>query len=59
MAADVISLRRARKAKVRAAAEAQAAANRGAFGRTRQEKQAAAADAARRDRELDGAKRDM
>jgi hypothetical protein len=56
--AEIINLRRARKAKARATAETTAAANRAAFGRTRAEKQAAAADTDRRDRALDGAKRE-
>jgi len=36
--AEVVNLRRARKAKARAEAETQAAANRAAFGRTKSEK---------------------
>jgi hypothetical protein len=55
---EVINLRRARKARARAQKEAGAGANRAAFGRTKAEKQAATADAARRERALDGAKRE-
>ncbi|WP_375427166.1 DUF4169 family protein [uncultured Sphingomonas sp.] len=56
--AEVVNLRRARKAIGRTAAEAQAAANRAAHGRTRAQKQADSAVIARRDHGLDGAKRD-
>ena len=56
--AEIINLRRARKAKARATAETTAAANRAAFGRTKAEKLALTAEAARRDRDLDGAKLD-
>ena len=55
---EVVNLRLARKVKLRAAVEAQAARNRAAHGRTRAEKQADAAQTERRARELDGAKRD-
>lgn len=55
---EIVSLRRARKAKARAEADAQAAANRAAFGRTKTEKAADAQDRARRDALLDGAKRE-
>ena len=56
--AEVVNLRRARKAKERAAAENQAQANRVSFGRTRAEKKKTQAenDAARRN--LEGHKRD-
>lgn len=54
---DIVNLRTARKAKARAEAEAKANANRAAFGRTKAEKSAAATEAARTDRALDGAKR--
>jgi hypothetical protein len=57
--AEIINLRRARKARARATAETTAAANRAAFGRTKAEKQAADADIARHDKTLDGAKRDV
>jgi hypothetical protein len=56
--AEIVNLNRARKAKARAVAKAQAEANRAAFGRTKAEKQAAAADATRLARTLDGARRD-
>ena len=55
---EVVNLRRARKARVRAADQAQAAANRVAFGRTGAER---ARDVAARDqaeRLLDATKRD-
>ncbi|WP_375401879.1 DUF4169 family protein [uncultured Sphingomonas sp.] len=55
---EIVNLHRARKAIARTAAEAQAAANRAAHGRTRAQKQLDAAEAKRRARELDGAKRD-
>ena len=54
---DVVNLRLARKAKARAGAAAGAAANRVAFGRTKAQKSAAAAETARTDRVLDGARR--
>ncbi len=56
--AELINLNKARKQKVRAAAEALAAANRVKFGRTKADRQrdaAAEADAARR---LDGLRRE-
>ena len=56
--AEVINLRTARKAKARAAKETAATANRAAFGRTKAERKAAATDAERRARTLDGAKRE-
>lgn len=56
--AEVISLRQARKRRDRAAAEDQAAANRAAFGRTKAQKQAEAAEADRMRRKLDQAKRE-
>lgn len=55
---EVINLRRARKARVRADAQEKAAANRVAFGRTKAERDAAAAEKTRQQRLLDGAKRD-
>jgi hypothetical protein len=55
--AEIVNLRAARKAKARAAAANEAAANRGRFGRTKAEKNADAAERARRDQTLDGAKR--
>lgn len=56
--AEIINLRQARKARARAEAAARADANRIAFGRTPQEKALASAEALRRARLLDGAKRD-
>lgn len=58
MTADPVNLNRFRKAKARTDAEAQTAANRAAHGRTGAQKRAAAAELARRDRALDGAKRE-
>ena len=56
--AEIVNLRLARKAKTRAAKEANAAANRAAFGRSKAEKSAVKIDAARAASLLDGAKRD-
>ncbi|MBO9624311.1 MAG: DUF4169 family protein [Sphingomonas sp.] len=56
--ADVINLRQARKRRDRKAAEEQAGANRLAFGRTKAQKQADAAEAERASRLLDQAKRE-
>lgn len=56
--AEIVNLNRARKAKVRAAAEAQATANRAVHGLTKAEKQAAKTETALRERALDGAKRE-
>jgi hypothetical protein len=56
--AEVVNLRRARKNRARADAATTAAANRAAHRRTQAEKQADAADTARRDQILDGARRD-
>lgn len=58
MTAQVVNLRRVRKARDRSAAAAQADANRAKFGRTTAQKHADTIEAARRDRALDGAKRD-
>jgi len=55
---EVINLRRARKAKARVDAASTAAANRAAFGRTKAERAADAAEKARHDKTLDGAKRE-
>jgi len=54
--AEVVNLNRARKARDRAEAEARAAANRAAHGRTRAEKTRDAEEAARRDALLDGSR---
>ncbi len=56
--ADIVNLNKARKAKRRAEDKAQAAANSVAHGRTKVEKDAAEAEADRRDHLLDGAKRE-
>jgi len=58
MAAAPINLNKARKAKARADAVAQAAENRARFGRTKAQKQAEAADAERAAQALDGRKRE-
>ncbi|MFD2233602.1 DUF4169 family protein [Phaeospirillum tilakii] len=50
---EIINLNRARKAKARTEREAQAAANRRAFGRTRAEREADAAERRRQAAELD------
>ena len=54
--ADPVNLNRFRKAKARADAEVQAAANRALHGRTGAEKRAGRAEAARAARTLDGAR---
>lgn len=56
--ADIVNLRRARKARERAEAATQAANNRTRFGQTRVSREQAADEEARRNRLLDGAKRD-
>ena len=56
--AEPINLNRARKARARAEDKTQAAENRVRFGRTGAEKAALRAEAERRARELDGAKRE-
>ena len=56
--ADVINLRRARKAKARDAADAQAQANRIAHGRNKTEKKTTKAENDAATRRLDGHKRD-
>lgn len=55
---EIVNLRRVRKAKARVTADATAAANRAAFGRTRAEKAAAGIEAERCERALNGAKLD-
>jgi hypothetical protein len=55
--ADVVNLRRARKAKARAEAGAQAAANRVTHGRSKAEKKLAQAEKETAERKLDGHKR--
>lgn len=53
MSSDPVNLRRARKAKARAAARAEADTNAALHGRTKGERTAEAADAARRAAHLD------
>ncbi len=55
---ELINLRRARKARDRAASGTRAAANRLSHGRSKAEKQAIQAERERQERTLDGAKRD-
>ena len=55
---DVVNLNHARKAKASGARRSQAAANRVAHGRTKAQKDADRADAARREAALDGARRE-
>lgn len=55
---EVVNLRRARKAKVRAEKELTATANRALHGRTKAERQAEETERARAERTLDGARRD-
>lgn len=55
---EVVNLRRARKAQVRAAAVSHAAEQRAAHGRTKAQRQADAAEQERQAALLDGAKRD-
>jgi hypothetical protein len=56
--ADLVNLNRARKARARAEKDAQAAANRVKFGRTKTEKAADKAEAERAARTLDQARRE-
>ena len=56
--AEIVNLNRARKARAKAEATKQAEANRAQFGRSKAERDAQAADKARRDALLDGAKRE-
>ena len=58
MMAEIVNLNKARKARAKAGAGQQADANRAKFGRTKGEKDRAAAEQARRDALLDGAKRE-
>jgi len=57
--AEIINLNKARKAKARVDKTARAEENRVRFGRTKAEKQAEAAKAARAERLLDGAEREQ
>lgn len=56
--ADIVNLQKRRKAKARADKDAQAAANRAAFGRTKAEKQLADAAKVLAGRRLEGHRRD-
>lgn len=56
--AEIINLRLARKAKGRAAAKAQADANRALHGRTKGERELTAAESERLNRIVDGARRE-
>jgi len=56
--AEIVNLNKARKARAKAAAGKLAEANRAKFGRTKTEKDRPAAEQARRDTLLDGAKRE-
>lgn len=56
--AEIINLRKARKAKARAEAEVTAAANRTRFGRPKAERDAQSSEAARSAKILDGHRRD-
>ncbi len=58
MPADIINLRRARKAKGRAEREREAEANRRAFGRTKEEKATTAAERERAERTIEGHRRE-
>jgi hypothetical protein len=58
MTADIINLRRARKAKAKAGQEAVAAENRVKFGRTKAEREQASAETALQDRRLEGHRRE-
>ncbi|MEG3087791.1 DUF4169 family protein [Sphingomonas sp. PB4P5] len=56
--AEIVNLRRVRKAKARNAAAVVADTNRAAFGRCKAEREASAQAVVRRERLLDGAKRE-
>jgi hypothetical protein len=58
MMAEIVNLNRVRKAKAKTDAGKAAEANRAKFGRTKVERDAEAAEQARRDALLDGAKRE-
>jgi hypothetical protein len=55
---EIVNLRRARKQKARTEAEKEAETKRAAFGRSKDEKQGAAAEARRAEKHLDAHKRD-
>lgn len=56
--AEVVNLRQARKQRARAGKQRKAGENRARFGRTKAERTAAADTTERRDRTLDGARRE-
>lgn len=56
--AELVNLNKARKARARQTAKADAAANRAQFGRTKADKTRTAAEAKQAARNLDGAKRE-
>ena len=58
MTAEIVNLRRARKAKLRTARDKDAAVNRSAFGRTKADKAKTAAARAAFAKHVDGHKRD-
>jgi hypothetical protein len=58
MPADIVNLRRARKAKARAEREKTAAGNRAAFGRSKVEKQVTKAERERAARAIDAHRRE-
>ncbi len=57
MSAEIVNLRRARKAKQRADSARKAAENRAVHGRTKQQRARKTTDRQRAERELDGARR--
>jgi hypothetical protein len=57
--AEIVNLRRARKARQRSQAEAEAAANRVAFGRSKAERVVTEAEKTRAARALEGHRRDL
>jgi hypothetical protein len=56
--ADIVNLNKARKARAKAEAARQAAANRAKHGRSKAERAREAAEAAKREAALDGARKD-
>ena len=56
--AEIVNLRRAKKAKARADADAQAAGNRALFGRTKAEKQRMEIEREKARREIEGHRRE-
>jgi hypothetical protein len=54
--AEIVNLRRVKKARARAEADAEAAANRALHGRTRMEREATETDMVRQTKILDGAR---